>query len=520
MGAIRWLSRDGADRCSPEGLRPAFHHDWFSLSPSSSPLPVLPDASPVDDAVNYILLTLRKSASSASTAESCRAYSQAIQAQTGVQSIGELRVLTDGDFRALQIPAMLRIYLKHLVRGTQSGRLLPKSGSVASSVGSGGLIPSPSGSPAPAAGAGRGVDPFMQALQNDFNYGQPFDLSQYKSHLDTLSLMGFSHAESMEALCIVENKNVDAACELLLSTDASQRKEKRARVVDRLGKQAKPDAMIARRSSSNSAGQSGSNAGGGGDVLALQNELALVRAQVMKERNARVAQSAEYKLFVETTLPLKIYSEYLKSLLVKEYLLPVEMEQLNKYRERNHIDALSHSSTLAELGIESASALDSLVKKVDKNKGGAPGAGGNMQQPGDMDCVVCLDKPKTYIIQSQSERERGAAASADASNCRLWFASSADPWLFSCFAVRVFFPLLPPPAFRLHALVSVRGLRRLVDQEQERQLEELPDLLEEDHGDRPDIRLAAPRPRGEGGPEAVTLFETTQIRAYISSVCI
>src|SRR5688572_25304459 len=64
------------------------------------------------------------SSSSSSAAQTDpKQYCRAIEKQTGVSSVGEMRGFTDVDFRSLEVPAMLRIYLKHLLRGSQSGRI-------------------------------------------------------------------------------------------------------------------------------------------------------------------------------------------------------------------------------------------------------------------------------------------------------------------------------------------------------------------------------------------------------------
>lgn len=366
---------------------------------------VLPDESPLEDAVSYILLTLRKPAPTAHqailaacTPEACTAFAAAITAQTGVDSIGQLRAFTDADFRALDLPAMLRIYLKHLVRGTQSGRAI-------------------GGKAANAAG----VDPAMLSLMNDFNYGQPFDLSLYSAQLSQLALMGFDSTVGLEALLCVENRSVEAACEMLLMNDAAQRKEKRAKVVERLGRQAKAGrsneaAVAAAQALSRSqrpddgaaaaaaaAAQEKSDASAAA-LLAMQSDLAALRATLAREKSHRAAQTAELSAFMSTTLPTTLYTEFLKSILVKEYVLPMEVEQLALFRAKNNLTLENHAAILSSLGFNPPSSFDALVRKVDRNKGGGPGGasavGGNQQQPGDMDCVVCLDKPKNHIIMN------------------------------------------------------------------------------------------------------------------------
>ena len=85
----------------------------------------------------------------------------------------------------------------------------------------------PSGSSSPSKPAG---DPFIEQLQNDFNFGQPFDMSLYTPKIAQLEGMGFGVHDALEALCITENKSVEAAMELLLD-DKAAIKKKRAEAV-------------------------------------------------------------------------------------------------------------------------------------------------------------------------------------------------------------------------------------------------------------------------------------------------
>ena len=373
---------------------------------------MLPDESPIEDAVSYILLTVRKPSADSpvqpQTAESCAAFSASIAAQTGAISVGELRSFTDADFKALELPAILRIYLKYLVRGTQSGRLA--SAKAAAAAAANGANDAASEDPADS------VEPWLQSLQNDFNYGQSFDLSLYQAHLDVLALMGFGTRDALEALLLVDNRSVEAACELLLSTEPAARREKRAKLVEKLGRQVAPtrsasaaaDAAGSLAAQQHAQAEQASAAGVAADanaaaLLSLQSELSLLRSQLSREKSIRAAQASEISSFVAKQLPLKLYVEYLKAVLVKEYLLPEEVAHLAAFRERHGIDLAAHVGALLSLGIDSAAAFEARVRKTDRNKGGGPGkaaSGGNQQQPGDMDCVVCLDKPKNHIIMN------------------------------------------------------------------------------------------------------------------------
>ncbi len=63
----------------------------------------------------------------------------------------------------------------------------------------------------------------MEQLQDEFNFGQPFDMSLYQENLSMLAAMGFNNEEAMEALVITENKGVEGALEILFQHDKTFR---------------------------------------------------------------------------------------------------------------------------------------------------------------------------------------------------------------------------------------------------------------------------------------------------------
>jgi hypothetical protein len=380
--------------------------------------------------------------------------SAAILAQTGAESVGDLRALTDADFAALDVPAMMRIYLKHLVRGTQSGRSVGKGGAQAANNSS----------------ANNATD-WLVSLQNDFNYGQPFDMTLYAPSLSLLAGMGFEAPDALESLLITQcgsgpaaagGNGVEPALELLVSTAPAARKEKRARVVEKLGRQAKAErsaadsahAATALAAQQHRAADQRSAAGLAADasaaaLLSVQGELSTTKALLSREKAARLAQQAALSSFLTDQLPLTLYREFLSSLLVKEYLLPVELSQLAAFRARHNITPERHAALLQSMGLmPAASPADAsgalvvaqppaagsdpvliearLARRMDRNvRGGgvaaagaalaaaaggalaplaaavsavANGSGAAAEEAPDMDCVVCLDRPKDHII--------------------------------------------------------------------------------------------------------------------------
>jgi hypothetical protein len=132
-------------------------------------------------------------------------------AQVGSSTIGELRKLSDAEWQRLEIPALCRILLKYCVR--QAGRIAAKPAESKLQAG-GSTTAAAGGSAASARPQPYPSEPFMDQLAMDFNYGQPFDLSLFKEKLQNLIAMGFSREDSMEVLCVTENKSFEAALEV------------------------------------------------------------------------------------------------------------------------------------------------------------------------------------------------------------------------------------------------------------------------------------------------------------------
>ena len=69
----------------------------------------------------------------------------------------------------------------------------------------------------------------IEQLECEFNRGKKFDIKIYQENIDSLSTMGFSHDQCIEALIITENRGIDQACNYLFMTKADQ-SDKRQKV--------------------------------------------------------------------------------------------------------------------------------------------------------------------------------------------------------------------------------------------------------------------------------------------------
>lgn len=319
----------------------------YHITPSFTQL-AIPDNSPVEDVIRYICQLRSKE-------QSIQPLFISIVQQTHATTVGDLRKLTDTEWHSLHnVPVMMRILLKNLVRQSVRGTLTKTSQG----------------------------DPFLVALQDDFNYGQPFDMSLYSHNLSMLGSMGFKRDEAMEALCVTENKSVESALEYLFLSDPTQRRRLRSEVVERLGRTASKvkNQQEAQAAAKELAEKAHSN--NASNHLST-NELSLLRQQLQAERNARLKVESEIKSHLDV-LPRLVYKEFIKGLIADETISIVEYEQLKLYRDKKKISMSDHLLVLSELGLTN--------EKFESMKKFEVGA------KRENECVVCLDKPKSHVI--------------------------------------------------------------------------------------------------------------------------
>jgi len=290
--------------------------------------------------------------------------SNAIAQQTGAANVGDLRRLSDQEWLKLDLPALCRILLKYCVR--QAARPPAPHSSSSKPVGVGLSSPTPS------------ADPFLEQLQNDFNYGAPFDMALFAGKLNQLEHMGFSQPDALEALCITENKTVEVALELLVD-DKAARKKKRDDVVARLGRQAGQSQGQAQAQSNPFGGTLSPTAGstGGDDNM---------RRQLDAERASRAKAETELKTQI-AVLPRTLYKEYIRGMVADETISIADLQALKVYRESKSLSQGDHDQALKELNLTAAQ-----FEGMKKLKSKSPGGGGESE------CVVCLDKPKDHVI--------------------------------------------------------------------------------------------------------------------------
>lgn len=304
----------------------------FALVPNFSHLSFSDDAL-LQDALSHVLQVRNRQ-------DPERRLADKISDQTGAVTVGDLRKLTDSDWKLLDLPAVCRIYLKNVVR--QSARVTPG-----------------------------GPKSFMEQLQDDFNFGQPFDMVQYQEHISMLAAMGFNTEEAMEALVITENKGIEGALELLFQQDKSIRLKRRQEAMVRLNRQlVQPSHNGAEKEQ-----KASSNAG----------ELTSLRRQIENERQRR--QKVEQEIASDRAAErLNLYKEFIRGITADETITTAAFEQFTLYRKEKKITDPEHEMVIKELGWTLAQ-FDGMKRFDQKDKK-------------DSECVVCLDKPKDHVIMN------------------------------------------------------------------------------------------------------------------------
>lgn len=295
----------------------------FAITPNFSHL-AFGDDSAVDEALYYVLNVRKRK-------DPDHSIVRTIAEQYGCKTVGDLRKLTEHDWKTLNIPALCRIYLKHIVRQSKRKEAGPKT--------------------------------FLDILQDDFNFGQPFDMSQYQTHVATLTAMGFSQDEAMEALVVTENKGIESALEILFQQDKSVRATRRAEAMGRLGRQAVKGKIAE-----------------GKDENVV--DLTSIKKTLDTERSRR--QKLELELHVEREGSRKFfYREYLRGLISQDSISVNALERLREYRKDYNLSEDDHAQVLSQLGY-SVDKFDKLKNYEARDKGS--------------ECVVCLDKPKSHVV--------------------------------------------------------------------------------------------------------------------------
>lgn len=244
-------------------------------------------------------------------------------------TVRTLRCLSDAEWNSMDcLPAMARIYLKYLTR--QSQRIPDQTSNQSTSS----LDRPVSSSPIPP------TDPMFE-LQRDFNGGQPFDLSIYKSSLTTLTAMGFPSNEALEALIVTDNKGPESALSHLF---------------------ADPDLRVRKRE---------------------EAKIKYVRSQPLGTVQGSTPNPSPS--------PTDMYREFLRGVLVHDQLSKRSYDAIKSERERRKLSKKEHLAVLEKLEVSEAD-----WERLRKGRAGA--AGDN--ESWDMDCVVCLDSRKSHVVRN------------------------------------------------------------------------------------------------------------------------
>lgn len=409
---------------------------------------LLPDSTPVQQAVKLVCECKNRQALT-------QEVTQRLTAQTTAKTVGDLRKLTDFDWLRLHLPVMFKVLLKHLVRLSVSppvgssaaavapeqthlhGLLIDPQAFAESALGkvllqqdpnlfrNAGIVPRPVSAEKPNKSELLNNEPFVQALAIDFNYGQPFDFTLYQKPLKQLQELGYNKQEALEAIlvsgstghvpalevlfCSQEvrqkrrlkavqrfNRNLGSTCRQQSFLDESPSEQGSADPQQALAKALQKNLVISGGSSrppeaavadpvSPQSGSGGGGGGGGGDsqmVQKMYQELQQLRRRLHKSGGGGLANDDEKRVdMAEHDLRKHSYREFLRGLVAGDAVTAQEQEQLKMQKDRLFITDDEHVQILQELNLTQAE-FDA------------------MKQSGkfDLDCVVCMDNPKSHVI--------------------------------------------------------------------------------------------------------------------------
>ena len=360
----------------------------YAVQPSFHSI-VLPDSSPVEDAVRLVCSTRRRADATSSAFTS--GIAGKISGSTGAADVGALRRLTDAEWREMtDVPAMLRLHLKYLLRQSSRGAAAAlaspsQAASTAGDSGASGFSFTPQGSTPGGSGtsgspfsspfsfasaapssssasppshfgftsASSAPDPVLGELALELGLPAAPEPQLYADSLSALLSMGFHRREALEALLVTDNRGPDVAVHFLCAdqpTRLRRREEARQRI----------------------AGAASASPSSRPSAAPLLSPTGVDR--------------------------LLLYREFLRGSLLEERLTRRQYELLKAERDRRKVSKAEHVQALREIGVSEAT-WERLRKG--RGKASAEAAGGGQQAGSgdglDLDCVVCLDEKKDHV---------------------------------------------------------------------------------------------------------------------------
>jgi len=227
-------------------------------------------------------------------------------------TVGDLRLLTDQEWNALELPLICRLYLRILIRS--SGRRKETNKLTEE-------------------------ETFLKKLETDLNHGQPLNTQTYSSNLANLIHMGFPRNLALETLVLSKNRIQEA---LELCIDPVRKGKKRLEFTS-----------PASSSSTSSTPSSAASA------ISTSSSAELMR-QLAAEQQTQQNLEKDIKQ-LKSRLERTAYVHFLRGLLVIERITPQELEKLKKIQGEMNITDRDHKQALEELGM-TLSYFDTLKK--------------------------------------------------------------------------------------------------------------------------------------------------------------
>eukprot|EP01083_Nonionella_stella_P082120 226648_1 len=316
-------------------------HPQFPLAPDFSK-ESLPDDAPIETALERIMAVRKQSDPGSQILNS-------IKSRIGSAQVAALREWDEPQWRALKVPLMCKIYLRHLVR--QSISLT-----------------------------------HIQQLEVDFNSGKAMDWKPYQSHIEQLANMGFSNAQAVEALVVTQNRGVDLACNFLFLSDTEQKveREKARLATDKCVSPDRHHSQISSRASrSRSAASKSLSRNSDLSFRDLRSELRKLEKHLEAEKRKQLKMLSEKDKWA-----IDVYKGFLRGLTANRVLSDPEVRQMHVYRKKRKISDEVHKKALRELGLTE--------KSIEQMK---EAMFAKMILP---ECSICMDATANHLILGEN----------------------------------------------------------------------------------------------------------------------
>jgi len=200
----------------------------------------------------------------------------------------------------------------------------------------------------------------LLSLQDDFNMGEPFDMSIYNEQLSMLSgAMGIDSNQALEAILVTDD-NMEQAIQYVFQNDQQMKLQMRSEAVIKKGMSLltydqMSDVML--------------------ELEQLRRDYRSMWLSRINLESFHLDHQHKHKLF--------LYQEFLRGITITRFLSVRRLEKIDEYRKENEITEDDHKECLLAIGIS-----EEMFEKMKDTQ----------TAPSRFACVRCYQKQKEYVM--------------------------------------------------------------------------------------------------------------------------